>query len=146
MGLETVAILSLAVGTASAISQAKQARKASDASEEASEINTATGEVNNAIAQRKAAREARLRRSRLLASAEASGTGDSSGFLGASSAIGANLGSAFSQQKTAEQAARGLSAANQKIADASSASKRISAFTTLANQGIGVADDAGLFD
>lgn len=145
MGLEVIAAIGLGITAASTISQSRARRKAARAQREGNAVNTATGEINNAVARRRAAREARIRRQRLIARSSASGTSGSSGELGANSAINANLGSAIANQQTAEEAARGLSAANQKVADANSSISRIQQFTSLANKTLGIADDAGVF-
>lgn len=139
-----VEVLSLGVAAASAVSQDRQRRRAARAQTEANNVNTATGEINNTVSRRRAAREARIRIARLRANAQNTGTEVSSGLSGASSAIGSNLGIVLSQQKTAEQAARGLSAANQTIASASNNIARIREITKLAQQGIKIADDAEL--
>lgn len=145
MGLETIALLSLATTAASTVAQSVQARKQARAQKEGQAVQTALGSVDNAIARRRAAREARIQRARLVANSAATGTVGSSGFAGANSALQANLGQTFANQNTAETAARGISAANQRAADAESRSKQIQQFTKLANTTIGIADDAGIF-
>lgn len=143
MGLETVALLSLAVTGASAIAQQRQARKQASAEREGRAIEGAMGEINNMSARRKAARERRIKMARLNASANASGVQGSSGQVGAQSALGASFGGAMAGQQTGLQAAQGISAANQRAADARSRSNSIKLWTGVAQKSIGIADDAG---
>ena len=134
-------ILTLAVTAAGAIAQHRQQVKASKAQSEQNSISNATGRYNNMVARRQAAREARIKRNRLQASAANTGTTGSSGAFGAGSAIGSNFGASVSIQETQQNAARGLSAARQKEADASSAINNIRNWTQVGKDVIGVWED-----
>lgn len=141
-----VELLSLAVSAGSAIARRNQARKAAAATNEANAVSTATGEINNRLARRRAAREERLRRARLKQSASNYGVSGSSGEFGALSALQANSQTNLANQNANEVAARGISAANQRAANAQTSIERISAFEGLAQRGLSLADDHGLFD
>lgn len=136
-----VAILSLAVGAAGAIAQGVQARKAAKARREAQAVSTAGNNIRDKLARRRAAREERLRRARLVQQSEAAGATGSSGMIGATSALGANFGAATAQQRGQTQVAEGISAANQREADARSRSAQIGAWTNLAQDGLSMWDD-----
>lgn len=139
MGVE---ILMLAVSAASAINTVRNQRTEASAQREAGKINTATGEAENIAARRRAAREARIRRGRLRAAAANSGTTGSSGELGASGALTSNLGGAVAAQRSGELSARGLSAANQRAADARSNTAIFNAYAGVAVQGLTVVQGA----
>lgn len=143
MGLETVALLSLATTAASTVMQQRQARKEASAQREGRAVEGALGEINNMKARRQAARERRIRVARLTSSANASGVQGSSGQIGAQSALGASFGGAMAGQQTSLMGAQGISAANQRAADARSRSNSIKLWTGLAQKSIGIANDAG---
>ena len=134
-------ILTLAVSAAGAISQYRQGVKAQKAQQEQNDISNATGRYNNLVARRQAAREARIKRNRLEASAANTGTTGSSGAFGAGSAIGSNFGASVSIQQTQQNAARGLTAARQKEADAQTAINNIRNWTQVGKDVIGVFED-----
>lgn len=133
MGVEVIA---LAVTAASAVNTTVQQRKAAAAQKESGAINTASGEAENIAARRRAAREARIRRGRLRAAAQSTGTSGSSGLAGAESALQSNLGAAIAGQRTQELAARGLTAASQRVADAKSNAAIFNAWAGVAMEGL----------
>lgn len=134
-------ILTLGITAAAAINTARNEEKSLEAQKEGQEIRTASGENSNRVARRRAAREARINRARLKAASSATGTSGSSGFFGASSAITANQGSAVAAQRDQEIAARGLSAVNQRIADAESNSRIFNAYAGVAIKGLDMFED-----
>lgn len=136
-----IALLSLAVGAASTIAQTVQARKAAKARRESQAVSSAGEAVRDKLARRRAAREERLRRARLVQASTTGGTSGSSGELGATSALGANFASGVASQSFQRGVSQGISAANQKEADAVSTSKTIGAWSGLAQQGLGMWDD-----
>lgn len=137
----TIALLSLAVGAASTIAQTVQARKASKARRESQAVQTASQNVKDRLARRRSAREERVRRARLIQASTTAGTSGSSGEVGASSAIGSNFAASVANQSGQKTAADGISAANQRVADAQSRANSIAAFSGLAKQGLGMWDD-----
>lgn len=145
MGLEVGLILGAAVSAAGLVAQTVQAKKAGRARKEAQQISGASEEIQNRLARRKAAREERIRRARIINSAEQSGGGGSSGVVGAISALGSNFNAAVAGQKSQELASRGISIQSQKFANAESKSERIDAFVKIGNAGIDLADDLDLF-
>jgi hypothetical protein len=144
MGLETILLLS--VTAASAVGQRVAARKAARASRTANNIQTATGQRENLLARRKAAREERIRRARLLQSSENQGVAGSSGSLGALSSLSTNAGAAIAAQSGNAVAAAGISAALQRKADAQYSADKYRQLGQLATKGIGMASDAGAFE
>ena len=136
-----IGVLTLAVTAASAIYQHRQGVKAQKAQEQQNSISNAAGKYNNIIARRQAAREARIKRNRLQASAANTGTTGSSGEFGAGAAIGSNFGASVSIQETQQNAARGLSAARQKEADAQTSINNIRNWTQVGRDVIGVWED-----
>lgn len=131
-----MAIVSAVVGVFGVVSQQAQARKAARAQREAGAISTASGDIRDRAARRRAAREERIRRARLLSTSAASGGANSSGELGSISALGANFDSSVAQQSSESLSAQGLTAANQKLADAQSKMQSIEAWTALIQGGI----------
>lgn len=115
--LTALAIGATVIGTLGQISAAK---KAARAQREANAVAGAGEDIKNRAARRAAAREERIRRGQLAQTASTTGTTRSSGFLGAVSSLGANFGSAVARQSEQGLVAQGISAANQKAADAQS--------------------------
>jgi len=140
MGIETM--LLLAVSTAGTIAQSVQARKAAKAQKEARAISTAGGEIKDRAARRRALREERIRRARLVQASESSGTEGSSGELGAVSSLSANRQSAVANQSAQGLVAQGISAANQRAADAQTRFNQIGAFTDLVGKGLEIWGDS----
>ena len=122
MGLDPITISLIAVATTAAstvagISNNRQARKAQEASQSE---QRAINKAQQAEEMRKHIREERIRRARILQSAEASGTSESSGEAGAISSLSTQLGSnmGFNQNLAARGAA--ISQFQQNAADAAS--------------------------
>ena len=136
-----IPLLSLAVTAATTIAQQSQARKAARAQREANAISSAGQQIEDRMARRRALREARVRRAIIQNSAAQNGAQGSSGESGALSALGSNLGASFANQTTQANVSQGISAANQKSADAQNAFDQIGAFGKLAQQGIGLWSD-----
>ena len=144
MGLET--LLTLAVSAASAVSSSVQARKRARAERTANAIQGAGGEIENRLARRRAAREERLKRARLVNSGELAGASGSSGMAGASSALQSNFGAGVAGQRSQELASRGISAALQRSADAQSRMASLDQWSQIGQKVIGIAGDEGWLD
>lgn len=142
MGLGLIAFTSLAVGAASSVAQAAQARKAARAQEEAGEISSAQQEIQDRVERRKVAREARIRRAIIEQSAVTSGAEGSSGELGAKSALDSNVAASFANQSSQRAASQGITRQNQIAADAESRFDTIGAFGGLVQQGLSLWDQA----
>jgi len=142
MGIETILLASTISGAVGTIAQMGQARAAARAQKDAQNTQTNQELVNNRLAQRRAAREERVRRGRLIAASENTGTSGSSGELGALSALGTNTGAAISAQKGEASAAMSISKSNQQLADAQNKFDNIGAFTDLVQDGLSLFDDA----
>ena len=111
--MSTVAAVAVVVGAAASIGSAVVSAKAQD---KARDLKTASQRIEDASRIRKQAREARVRRSKILASAEATGGGsrESGAVSSLSTQLSANVGRVAGQQKTAEA----LGGINQDIANA----------------------------
>lgn len=116
-----VAIASLVVGAATTAytvqKQEELAGQAADERKEARKIQQASEQVKNRSDRRRAAREERIRRARLISTAENSGGAGSSGIVGATSALGANFGAAVADQRFQTLANKGISRALQNESD-----------------------------
>lgn len=136
-----IEILSLAVGAATGIAQAVQARKATKARRESAAVQTAGEGIRDKLARRRAAKEERIRRARLIQASSTGGTSGSSGEVGATSALGANFASGVAQQSAQRGVAKGISAANEKEASAVSRAKTFGAIGDFAQTGLSMWDD-----
>lgn len=128
-------IIGLLLTVVSTAAQISSQRKAAKAQREARAISTASQDISDRLSRRKLAREERIRRARLLAGAEANGGIGSSSFLGAQSALSANTDSAIAEQSGQSIAAKGISAANQRAADAETKYNQWTAFQGLIQSG-----------
>lgn len=131
-----IELIGLAISAVGVVKQQAAARRAAKAQKEARAIDSASQQVEDKLARRRAAREERIRRGRLIAMGENSGTEGGSGQVGALSSLSTNFGAAQAGQSTQAAAARGISAANQQYADAQSAFDQAGAFSDLLNQGL----------
>lgn len=143
MGIE--AILLTTITAASGLAQRSQQRRASRAATTQNRINTASGQIENTLARRRAAREERVRRARLKQSASNTGISESSGVFGAVSSLRTNADGAIAGQEGQRLAAAGISAALQRRADAESAINSIRSFQQLGTTLVGAAKEADLF-
>lgn len=142
MGLETIALASLAVGAASTIAQTVQARKAARAQREAQAVSSASQQIQDRVARRRAVREARVRQAAIQQSAVASGGVGSSGAAGATSALQSNLGAGVANQRSQQLAAEGIGRQNVISANAQTRFDTIGSFGKLVQQGISLFDVA----
>jgi len=130
MGIEIiVGIASLAVSAVSAVAQNREQRKNREAQQRAAEtqaaadkeaqaISSAQEGARNAATRRQKVREERVRRARIQQAAQNQGASGSSGAATAGSAGQLHLGSQISDIAGQEKAARGITAQNQRAADA----------------------------
>lgn len=118
MGIElAIGALVAATSVVTGVMQYSNAKKASKERKEANAIATASQQNEAAASRRKAIREARIRRAMILQSSENTGSGSSSGALGAASVIGTNLGSNNAQSLGQTAAATGINARTQRAAN-----------------------------
>lgn len=139
MGIE---LLTLAVTAATTIASTVQARKAAKSRKRAQAISNASEEIQNRTARRRAAREERIRRARLVQSAETSGAENSSGLVGATSALGSNLAAGIANQSSQRRGAQAISAANQKATDAEDRGRFFNSLGSLAKSGLDFFEEA----
>lgn len=138
MGLDPVTIGYLAtavVGTAVSYDQNKRSMAAQ---EESQEISSAQQKSEAIRARRQSARQARVRRAQIEQAAANTGTGGSSGELGAVSAIASQQAGVASYFAGSEVAASAISAQNQRAADSAFRSQLAG---QVANLAYGVAQD-----
>jgi len=136
-----LAILSLAVGAASGITQYKAAKTTAKARKEANKISSANETIKNRLANRQQAKRARIVRGRLAQSAANTGVSGSSGELGAVSGISSSAGASFAGQQTNILAAQGISAQSQRAASAQSKANAFSSFATIFDLGVNFAEE-----
>lgn len=113
-----IAAASLAVTAVSAYKQYEAAQDAADAREEAQEIAGAQQQNRARNQRRQQVREERIRRARILASAENTGVGASSSAIGALGALGTNTAANIGFMSSEGRAAQGITSANQSALDA----------------------------
>lgn len=140
------AVASVAVQVRSANQQKRAAKRAAAERKNQNDISQAAAENQAAAARRRAIREERVRRARILQSAETGGATGSSGAIGATGILSTNLGSTISQANSQTAANRGISASNNRLTDIQAQSIRNSAqnqiFSSVAS---GVGQIAGGF-
>lgn len=124
-------IASLVIGVVGIAAQQNQAKKLAAAQRESNSVSLATGNIKDRAARRRLAREERIRRARLLSASREAGGGRGSGEFGALAAFQTNFGAAVAEQTSQALGAEGISAANQKAADAQSKMGMIDAWTSL---------------
>lgn len=117
MGLDPVTIGYLATAVIGTAVSYDQNKKAQAAQEEAKEISSAQQKAEAIRARRQSARQARVRRAQIEQAAANTGTGGSSGELGAVSAIASQQAGVASYLTGSEVAASAISAQNQRAAD-----------------------------
>lgn len=139
MGLDpvTVGLIVSAVGTAVSYDQNKRSVAAQ---KEGREINSAQQRAADIRQRRNQARQARVRRAQILQSSANTGTGGSSGELGAMSSLQSKQDAGSSFLFGSEVAASAISSSNQRAADSQFRSNLTTNITRL---GVGVANNAG---
>jgi len=139
----TVAIVAAVVGTASYV-EAKEARaeqkeasaKAAEQQKEARSVQEASNVQQAAMESRQQIREARVRRARIMQSAQNTGTAFSSGEFGSIGSLATNLSSNIGANRGAIQRGQQISVFQQNAADLNLASQ---------NAGIDAANSQSLF-
>lgn len=138
MGLElALGALSLVVGIAGGIAQSNAAASAAREQREARNISSAQDRVRSMEDRRTRVREERIRRARIIAQSENTGTGDSSGAIGAVGALSTNLAGLIGTSLGESRANTAINNATQRAADASSRANEIGAWTNTIQRGIG---------
>lgn len=137
-----IELVSLAIRAASTVAQVAQARKAERAQREARAVSSAGQEIQDRAARRRAIREARVRQAIIEQSAVSSNATGSSGEIGATSALQANLGSSIANQESQRLTAEGITAANDRAAQAESRFEQIGAFNKVVQKGLSLWDEA----
>lgn len=141
MGIEVVLLAaSAAVGAASTIYQISQAKKAEKAQKNSTETQKAAARVQEDIERRKALKEERIKRARLMNTSSQTGTSDSSGEISAGNALSASFAEGVSSQAFQTETNVALSGFNQQIATAKSNISTANAFTDLFSTSISLYD------
>lgn len=125
MGLELIlggisAVLGIFSGMAQASAaeaQANATRQAAEAQKEANNIEAAQQDVVSRESRRQRVREERVRRARIIAASENTGTTGSSGQIGAVGALSSNLGGVFAGSRGQSAANKGINTNLQRAAD-----------------------------
>ena len=113
-----VGISSIGAGVV-ARKQASKARAAQAAAQREGQAITEASQQNvNRTSRRKALREERVRRARIIQGAETAGISTGSGALSAPGILGTHVAAAFSNQASSTRAARGVGRTNQAAAQA----------------------------
>lgn len=137
MGIELALIgLSVAIGAVGTVATINASNQAAKAQKEARNIQTAQQKNEAAVSRRQAIREDRIRRARILAAAENSGTGASSGSVGAIGALDTNLSGLLGASLGQSKANAGINKQLQKGADAEQFAANVGAVTTLLQGGL----------
>ena len=138
MGIELIiGGLSAITGIIGGIAQASAASSAAKAQKEANAIESAQTQVQHGQSRRERIREARIRRAQMLAAAENSGVGSSSGVLGGTGALQTNLGGLLGNSRGERRAATGINNNLQRAADFTAKGNTIGAWTNTIQQGFG---------
>jgi hypothetical protein len=138
MGLElALGALSLVVGIAGGIAQANTARAAANEQRETRAISSARDKTVSMENRRERVREERIRRARILAQSENTGTSDSSGQIGAIGALSTNLAGMIGSSLGESRANQAINTSAQRAADLSAKANEIGAWTNTIQKGIG---------
>lgn len=137
MGIELILTgLSAIVGVVGGIAQASAASSAAAAQRESNAIQGAQQENIGAESRRQKIREQRIRRAQIIAASENSGTGSSSGQVGAVGALSTNLSGLLGSSLGESKANAAVNRSNQRAADFTSSANSIGAWTNTINSGI----------
>lgn len=140
MGIEValvIAGISAIVGLAGAVASADAAAKSAAAQKEENDITLAQGKIQTLESRRQKVREERIRRARIIAASENTGTGSSSGAAGAVGALSTNLSGMVASASGQSKANEGINKQNQIATDADQNARTISAFTGAIQGGLG---------
>lgn len=152
MAVATSTIIAGAALAATAVSGYQQYQAASDAAdarEEGQAISGAQQQIQQRRSTRQSIRENRIRRARIMQSAENTGVSGSSSQFGSTAALGTLAGANVAASRGAARASQGISSANQAQANAATKGQMwgaIGQIGSTAFQGSGGFDSLGLFD
>lgn len=155
-GITAFQIISTVVAVASAVQQRSASKKAQSATRaaaaerrEANKITQASQTNVDRISRRKAIREERVRRSKIVQRAEAAGGGGSSASISGPGILGTNVAAAISAQSSGARAAQGVSSRLQSAADfqgqAAAATASGNLFASIGTAVTGIADQFDIF-
>lgn len=148
-----ITTIATVAGTISSISSAKKARKATKRAaaetREARAITEASQLNVNRISRRRAIREERVRRAKIIQAGAAGGVLGSSGVISAPGIIGTNVAAAIAAQTSGTKAAQGISARLQTAADftgqAAAATAQGQLFSNIGTAVSGIAGELDIF-
>jgi hypothetical protein len=145
MGIELIlGAVAAVVGVVGGVAQANAASRAADAQKEANAISAGQQEVAARESRRQAIREERIRRAKILASAENTGTSNSSAAIAATGALTSNIRGIFANSRGESAANRGINANLQRAADFTAEANFIGAITDSVSKGF--SGFASIFD
>lgn len=119
MGVEVaIAAVALAVTGAAAYEQQRQAKSAASSRKKAAAVSQAEQAAQQNQNRRQQVREERVRRAQVLQGAQNTGTQQSSGELGATSALGSLIGGNLAGMQRQQNSVNAIGALSQASADA----------------------------
>ncbi len=138
MGLELgLAALSVVTGIVGGIAQSNTAAASAREQRETRAISSARDRTVSMENRRERVREERIRRARILAQSENTGTASSSGEIGAIGALSTNLAGLIGTSLGESRANQAINTSSQKAADLGSQADTIGAWTNTIQRGIG---------
>lgn len=118
MGVETaIAVVTLAITAAGAYEQSRQAKSQAKDRKKAGQVAQAEQAAQMNQSRRAQVREERVRRAQILQSAQNTGVSQSSGELGATSALGSLIGGNLAGMSRQQNSANAIGNLNQSAAD-----------------------------
>lgn len=155
-GITAFQIISTVIGVASAASSFIQGKKAQKATRAAAEERREAGRISEAsqqnidrIQRRKAIRDERVRRAKIIQRAQGVGAAGSSAALAGPGIIGTNIAAAISAQASGARAAQGISSRLQSAADlqgqAAAATATGALFSAIGTSIVGVVEEFDIF-
>lgn len=137
MGVELIIpVLSAVIGAVGTVATISASNKAAKAQKEARNIQSAQQKNESAASRRQAIREDRIRRARILAASENTGTGASSGAMGAIGALDTNLSGLLGASLGESKANSAISGQLQIGADFEQQANNIGALTGMFQSGL----------
>ena len=155
-GITVFQVISTVVAVAGAVQQRSASKKARKATQnaaaerrEANKVVQGAQQNTDRIARRKALREERVRRAKIIQSADNRGAGGSSGQQAGPGILGTNVAAAISAQSSGARAATGVSDRLQSAADfdgqANAATSSANLFASIGSSVVGVAEQFDIF-
>lgn len=134
-----VAVAAVAVAAGSAYMSAQAQKDAAKERKEAGKVSSAEQAAQRNQNRRQSIREERVRRAQVMQSAQNTGVSESSGELGATSALGTLISSNVATQSRQQNASNGIAEASQNAANSDLSSMQWSGIGSIAGSVFGAA-------